>query len=71
MLEIHNYVVHMQHSPVYESSRPKYAVSQRLMTSGEGKRPEANLLIRMSQYALQCHKDMSSSMLADYQLVAD
>jgi len=42
-----------------EAPRPKHAVSEGLMTLAEDKRPEANLLIGFSQYALQrdktCH----------------
>ena len=43
------------HSPVYGSPRPKEAVSEGSMTLAEDKRPEANLLIGLSQYALQRH----------------
>jgi len=38
-----------------EMPRPKHAVSEGLMTLGEDKRPEANLLIGLSQYALKRH----------------
>ena len=36
-----------------EVPRPKYAVSVGLMTLAEDKRPEANLLIGLSEYAFQ------------------
>ena len=39
-----------------EVPRPKHAVSEGLMTLAEDKRPEANLLIGLRQYALQCHR---------------
>ena len=38
-----------------EAPRPTHAVSEGLMTLTEDKRPEANLLIGLSQYALQRH----------------
>jgi len=38
-----------------EVPRPKHAVSEGSMTLAEDQRPEANLLIGLSQYALQCH----------------
>ena len=39
-----------------EVPRPKHAVSEGLMTLAVEKRPEANLLIWLSQYALQRHR---------------
>jgi len=39
-----------------EVPRPKHALSKGFMTSAEDERPEANLLIGSSQYALQSHK---------------
>jgi len=39
-----------------EVPRPKPAVSEGLMTLADHKRPEAYLLIRLSQYALQHHR---------------
>jgi len=36
--------------------RPKHPVSEGLMTLAEDKRPEANLVIGLSQYALQHHQ---------------
>jgi len=38
-----------------EAPRPKHDVSEGSMTLAEDKRPEANLLIGLSQYALQPH----------------
>ena len=38
-----------------EVPRPTYTVSEGLMTLAEDKRPEANLPIGLSQYALQHH----------------
>jgi hypothetical protein len=37
-----------------ERSRPKYYVTEGVMTSAEDMRPEATLLIGLSYYALQC-----------------
>jgi len=45
----------LQHTLAYRRLRPKHVVSVRLMTLAEDKSPEANLLIGMSQYALQRH----------------
>jgi len=45
----------LQLSPGYGRSRPKHAVSEGLMTLAEDKRPEATLLIGLSQYASQHH----------------
>jgi len=46
-------------SLVYGRSRPKHAVSKRLMALAEDKRPEANWVIELGLYALQCHSDVS------------
>ena len=45
----------VRHSPFDGRSRPKHEVSEGLMTLAEDKRAEANLLIGLRQYALQCH----------------
>jgi len=39
-----------------EVPRPKHALSEGLMTLAEYKRPEDNLLVGSSQYALQHHR---------------
>ena len=39
-----------------EVTKPKHAVSEGLMALAEDKRPEANLLVGLSQYALQHHR---------------
>ena len=68
---------HLRHSPVIVRSTPNHAVSDGLMTLAEDKRPEANRLIELRPYALQCHTrykyevDLLLSTLAEYQLVAD
>ena len=46
----------LRHFPVYGRSRLKHAVSEGFMTLAENMRPEANLLIGVSQYALQRHE---------------
>ena len=48
----------LQHSPVYRRCRPKHAVSEGLTTLADDKRPEAYLLIGLSQYPLQGHIDL-------------
>jgi len=42
-----------------EAPRSNHPVSEGLMTLAEDKRTEANLLIGLSQYALQHHRDVS------------
>ena len=49
----------LRRSPDHERSRPKHAVSEELMTLAEDKKPEANLLIGLSQYASQCHTSLN------------
>jgi len=45
----------LRHSLVIRRSRPKHAVSEGLLTLAEDKKPEATLLIRLSQNAWQSH----------------
>jgi len=42
----------LSYSPIYVMWRPKHAVSEVLMTLAEDLRPEADVLIDMSDYAL-------------------
>ena len=46
-------------SKVYERTRPKFEVFEGFMALVDDKRPEWNLLIELSQYALQHCNDMS------------
>lgn len=64
-------------STVYGRLRPTNAVSVSLMRLADDTWPEANRLIELSPYPLECHpcieykEDMFSSKLAEYRLVGD
>jgi len=52
---------HMQHSQFYGRSIPKHAVSDAFQVLADSKKPEATILIELSQYALQHHTHIGMS----------